>query len=220
MENPKKLHVDDISEKDFERIAQVGIVAIDCEMGGLNPYRDNLYMVQLAELDGTIHILRAKEWDRARVFKKFLIDENITKVFHFAIMDCAFLMHQFHDPVNGAYCTKIASKIARTYSSSHSLSTLIKEFFNITLDKDLQKSFWGSAEVSSSQLEYASNDVKYLLKIKGCLEKILMDKGSLPSGISYLDLNQKCQATIPLLIHLWINGWDFGKEDPDSIFGR
>jgi ribonuclease D len=220
MENPQKIHNDDLPPEDSKRISKTGIVAIDCEMGGLNPYRDNLYVVQLAEPAGIIHILRAKEWDSARNFKKLLVDQKITKVFHFAIMDCAFLMHRLHSPVNGAYCTKIASKIARTYSSSHSLSTLIKEFFNVTLDKDLQKSFWGSAEISSEQLEYASNDVRYLLPIKERLEKIMADKGSLPSGISYLELNQRCQAAIPLLTHLWINGWDFGKEDPDSIFGK
>jgi ribonuclease D len=220
MQNPPKIHVDDLTEKDLERISQAGIVAVDCEMGGLNPYRDNLYMVQLAELDGTIHILTSKEWGQARNFKKFLVDEKIIKVFHFAIMDCAFLMQRLHDPVNGAYCTKIASKIARTYSSSHGLSTLVKEFFNITLDKDLQKSFWGSADFSSEQLEYASNDVKYLLQIKESLENIMAAKGLLPSGISYLELNQRCQAAIPLLTHLWVNGWDFGKEDPDSIFGK
>jgi ribonuclease D len=220
MENPSRNLNDDLTEDELAKISEAGVVAIDCETGGLNPHRDNLYLVQLANINGEIKIIRTNDWNQVKNLKKLLSDNKIAKVFHFAIMDCAFLMLHLKIPVKQAYCTKIASKLARTYSSSHSLSSLVKEFFGITIDKTLQTSFWGSVEISSAQITYASDDVKYLLDIKNNLEKILKEKGSLASGITYLELDQICQATIPTLTHLWINGWDFGKEDPNSVFGK
>jgi ribonuclease D len=221
MENPDRTIINsDITEHDLNRFSEAGIVAIDCETGGLNPLRDNLYLVQLADINGEIKIIKTTDWHQAKNLRSLLCDDKITKVSHFAVMDCGFLMLHLDIDIKGAYCTKIASKIARTYSSSHSLSSLIKEFFDFTIDKKLQTSFWGSAEISSAQMAYAANDVKYLLDIKNKLERILEEKGSLVSRMTYSELNRNCQATIPLLTHLWVNGWDFGKEDPNSVFGK
>jgi ribonuclease D len=135
-------------------------------------------------------------------------------------MDCAFLFTKVHQQVVNAYCTKIASKISRTYSSSHSLSSIVGELFNVKIDKQMQTSFWGDEDISEERREYLISDCRYLLDLKHKLEEIMDKKGSLTTGISYRELNQNCQAFIPTLVHLWVNGWDFGKEDQDSVFGR
>src|SRR5664280_2932037 len=110
--------------------------------------------------------------------------------------------------------------IARTYSSSHSLAGLIEDLVVITLDKKQQTTFWGKTQLTPEQIEYASNDVKYLIGVRTQLETILAQKGLLSTGISYTDLNKACQSCIPTLVHIWMNGWDFGKEDSQLIFGR
>ncbi|MGA3281211.1 MAG: ribonuclease D [Smithella sp.] len=209
----------DLSEGDVERLRKSGIIGIDTETGGLIPNRDRLYLMQICDNDGVIDIIRAGDWKNARNLRLVLMDPAIQKVIQFAIMDCAFILaHLGMLPAN-VYCTKIASKIARTYSSGHSLSGLISDLFGITLDKKQQTTFWGKTQLTPEQIEYASNDVKYLIGIRTKLETILAQKGLLPTGISYTDLNNACQSCIPALVHIWMNGWDFGKEDPQLIFG-
>ncbi len=211
---------EDLSEADLSRLYSANLVAVDCEMAGLNPRRDPLYLVQLCDAHHNINILRTADWHQARRLKEVLLSPVIQKVFHFAIMDCAFLTANLGAPVQNAYCTKIASKIARTYAATHSLSTLAEELLGNPIDKKQRTTFWGSDELTAAQIEYAIQDVVNLLEIKERLEAIMSRKGQLPDGITYLELNQACQHFIPTLVHLWTNGWDFGKEDPASIFGR
>jgi ribonuclease D len=96
----------------------------------------------------------------------------------------------------------------------------VGELFNVKIDKQMQTSFWGDEDISEERREYLISDCRYLLDLKHTLEEIMDKKGILPTGISYRELNQNCQAFIPTLVHLWVNGWDFGKEDRDSVFGR
>ena len=210
----------DLTDEDLERLSTTSAVAVDCEMGGLNPHRDLLYLVQLCDENDKIYIIRTDDWDRAVNLKRLFTLASLTKVFHFAIMDCAFILCHCHISVESAYCTKIASKLARTYTSTHSLTNLLEDMLGVKIEKKLQTSFWGNEEISQAQLEYAANDVRYLLGIRQKLETMLQLKGTLPSGTSYMELNAHCQAIIPDLVHLWLNGWDFGKEDINSIFGR
>lgn len=210
----------DLSFEDVERISKAKTIAVDCEMGGLNPHRDQLYLVQIADSEHKVNLMRSNHWPQAENLKRILSDENIVKVFHFAIMDCAFLNINLSIKVRNPYCTKIASKLARTYSDSHSLKNLLDDLLGQTMDKKSQTSFWGRQKLSQEQLQYAINDTYYLIEIKHELETILEEKGMLATGITYSDLNLHCQQFIPTLVHLWLNGWDFGKEMPESLFGR
>jgi len=210
----------DLSDADLERLLQAKTVAVDCEMGGLNPHRDSLYLVQLCDPYENVHIIRTKDWQSAVNLRALFANPGLVKVFHFAIMDCAFILKHCKVSVQNPYCTKIASKLARTYANTHSLSGLLEEILGVVLDKTCQKSFWGWEEISDEQLAYAANDVRYLLEVRRRLEDILAAKNGLPTGISYLELNAQCQAFIPALVHLWVNGWDIGKEDPILVFGK
>ena len=102
----------DLSFEDLERISRAKTIAVDCEMGGLNPHRDLMYLVQISDSDNNINLIKTSSWGKAENLKKVLLNKNITKIFHFAIMDCAFLSRYMSIIVEGAYCTKIASKLA------------------------------------------------------------------------------------------------------------
>jgi ribonuclease D len=211
---------EDLSEVDLARLSAAHTVALDCEMTGLNPNRDLLCLVQLSDGADPTLILKTQDWSKADNLRALLVDPAVTKIFHFAIMDCGFLLKYLGVmPVN-AYCTKIASKLARTYSPEHGLSALVSELLEIDMDKTQQTTFWGGDSLSERQLQYAGRDVAYLIEIRERLESILKKKGTLPTGITYKELNLKCQAFIPYLTHLWVNGWDFGREDRSSVFGH
>ena len=210
---------EDLTESDLARLRAAKTVALDCEMTGLNPNRDLLCLVQLSDGADPTLIVKTQDWTQAANLRALLLDPAVTKIFHFAIMDCGFLVkHVGVMPVN-VYCTKIASKLARTYSPEHGLSSLVSELLGIDMDKTQQTTFWGGA-LTERQLQYAARDVAYLIEIRQRLEKILKQKGVLPTGITYYELNLKCQAFIPTLTHLWVNGWDFGREDRSSVFGH
>lgn len=211
---------EDLTEVDLERLRQSEAVAIDTEMTGLDPRRDLLCLVQVCDHDGYVNFLRTADWTTAKNLKTLLGDETIPKIFHFALMDCSFLLqHTGVEPVN-LYCTKIASKIARTYSPDHGLAKLVNELLDTKLDKTQQSSFWLAPELSQAQLKYAANDVMWLNELRAELESIMDYKGQLPSGISYRELNERCQAFLPTLVQLFLNGWDVGQGDRNAIFSH
>jgi ribonuclease D len=211
----------DLTDDDVERLRRSQVVALDTETAGLIPGRDPLYLVQVCDRDGVVDILRRQDgWGGARNVIRVLRDPEIVKVIQFAVMDCAFLLKNMGAmPVN-VYCTKIASKLARTYSSGHSLSAILEDVLGVVIDKRMQTTFWGKARLSEDQLRYAAADVTHLIEARNRLEALLVEKGTLPTGLSYADLNRECQSFIPVLVHLWVNGWDIGKEEPQLIFGH
>ncbi len=213
---------EDLDQENYDKLLQSGSIAVDCEMTGLNPYRDRLCLVQICDKDGKVYLVRNEQWHAAKVLKAVMADPQITKVFHFAIMDCAFILKNFDVDVKHPYCTKIASKLARTYTDEHSLASIVKELMSIEMSKNEQSTFWFAEELTSKQLAYAANDVRYLLEIRERLEAMLVRKGTLPTGITFSHLNNECQNFIPTLVHLWVNGWDFGREERSAamIFGR
>ncbi len=213
---------EDLTEDDLNRFRQAAVVAVDCEMTGLNPHRDLLCLVQICDRSGTVRIVRTQHWRDAQHLKALMQDAAVVKIFHFAIMDCAFLMQSLGVEVNNAYCTKIASKLARTYTEEHSLVTLVKEILGVELNKSEQSSFWLAEVLTAKQLTYAANDVLYLIELRERLSAMLERKGALPTGVSYVELNQSCQQFIPALVHLWVNGWDFGRQERSAaaVFGR
>jgi len=211
---------EDLTQEDLERLRQSEAVAIDTEMTGLNARRDLLCLVQVCDHDGYVNFLRTPDWSIAANLKLLLQEPEIPKIFHFALMDCSFLLHHTGvEPVN-LYCTKIASKIARTYSPDHGLAKLVNELLDTKLDKTQQTSFWLAPELSQAQLKYAANDVMWLNELRAELESIMDHKGDLSSGISYRELNDRCQAFIPTLVQLFLNGWDVGQGDRNAIFSH
>ena len=149
------------------------IIALDSETMGLNPKRDKLCLVQISSGNSDAHIVQLdRENYNAPNLTKLFIDEKITKIFHYGRADIAHIKYYLKTDVNNIECTKIQSKLARTFSDNHSLKTLIKEFANVDISKHFQTSDFGG-ELSSGQLKYAANDVIYLHKIHEELNKIL-----------------------------------------------
>ena len=148
-------------------------IAIDCEFMGLNVERDRLCLVQISSGNNDAHVVQLdKESYNAPNLKRVLTDKSINKIFHFARADLLFIKKYLKVNVENINCSKIASKLARSYSDNHSLKTLIKEFLNIDISKQFQSSDFGG-ELNNSQLKYCANDVIYLHKIHEGLIKIL-----------------------------------------------
>ena len=166
-----KLHKKDIPA-DID-LSKHKSLSFDCEMAGLNVLRDPLYLVQISTGNNDAHIIQLdRETFDAPNLKKILNDKNIIKIFHYARADMAHLKHYLKVNLENIQCTKIQSKISRSYSDNHSLKTLIKEFANVDVSKQFQSSDFGG-ELSQAQLKYCANDVIYLHKIHSELIKIL-----------------------------------------------
>ena len=150
------------------------IIAVDCEMGGLNVKRDPLCLIQISSGNSDAHIVKLdRNTYKAPNIIKILEDANIKKIFHFARADLAFINFYFKAKAKNIDCTKIKSKLSRTYSDKHGLKDLIKEFVGIDISKQKQSSDFGG-ELSESQIKYCANDVLYLHKINESLDKILL----------------------------------------------
>ena len=153
-------------------------VAIDTETMGLNPHRDRLCVVQLSSGDGNAHLVTiANPRAETPQLKSLLADPSCTKLFHFARFDVAVLEHNI-GPIGGdIYCTKIASKLARTYTDRHGLRDLCRELLRIDISKQQQSSDWGANSLTPEQAEYAAGDVLYLHQIRACLDTMLERAG-------------------------------------------
>ena len=169
MSNNIQLHKNDLPDD----LDLGNLIAVDGEFMGLNVRRDPLCLIQISSGNSDAHII---QFDRknynAPNLTKLLADENTTKIFHYGRADMAHIKYYLKIDTNNILDTKIASKLARSYSDSHSLKTLIKEFINIDISKQFQSSDFGG-ELSSAQLKYCANDVLYLHKIHEELNKIL-----------------------------------------------
>ena len=142
------------------------IVAIDCETMGLNPSRDRLCVVQLSSGDGNTHIIQIEKGQaKAPNLVNMLSNDKILKLFHFGRFDIAILFSTFGVITSPVYCTKIASKIARTYTDRHGLKNLLSEILDVDISKQQQSSDWGAKHLSKAQIEYAAADVLYLLSL-------------------------------------------------------
>ena len=164
-----KVHKDDLPDD----LNLGNTIAVDCEMGGLNVKRDPLCLIQISSGKSDAHIIKIdRNTYKAPNIVKILQDENIKKIFHFARADLSFINFYFKIKPNNIDCTKIKSKLSRTYSDKHGLKDLIKEFVGIDISKQKQSSDFGG-ELSESQIKYCANDVLYLHKINDALTKIL-----------------------------------------------
>ena len=164
-----KLHKEDLPDQIYFQDK----IAIDCEFMGLNVERDRLCLVQISSGNNDAHIIQLnKDKYNAPNLKKLLVDKKINKIFHYARADLLFIKKYLNIDVNNVACTKIMSKIARSYSDKHGLKDLIKEFIGIDISKQLQTSDFG-VDLTKKQIEYCANDVIYLHKIYEGLYKIL-----------------------------------------------
>ena len=153
-------------------------VAVDSETMGLQPHRDRLCLVQLSARDGDQHLVQFADGTyQAPRLKALLADPGVTKLFHFARFDLAALRRYLGVLCAPVYCTKIASKLVRTYTDRHGLKDLCRELLGVDLPKQQQTSDWGAAELGPEQLAYAANDVKYLHRLRERLDEMLEREG-------------------------------------------
>lgn len=179
-----------------------GSVAIDSETLGLNPHRDRLCVVQLSAGDGDAHLVQlAADAYAAPNLKKVLTDPLLLKIFHFARFDVAVFRHWLGVETTPIYCTKIASRLARTYTDRHGLKDVVRELVGVELNKQQQSSDWGAAELTEQQQAYAASDVLYLHKAKAELDKMLAREGR-------KEMAQACFDFLPTRASLDLKGWD------------
>ena len=180
-------------------------VAVDTETLGLNPKRDRLCVVQLSGGDGNSHLVQfdRDEFDAPNL-SALLTDLDITKIFHFARFDIAALRQHLNVLCAPVYCTKIASKLVRTYTDRHGLKDLCRELLKLDLNKQQQSSDWGAATLSREQLEYAAADVLYLHELKQLLDAMLEREGR-------THFANACFAFLPVRAELDLAGWS--EED-------
>jgi ribonuclease D len=175
-------------------------IAIDTETLGLNPHRDRLCLVQLSDGDGTAALVQISGNYDAPELKRLLADETVLKIFHYGRFDMAVLKHFLGVMPGPVYCTKIASKLARTYTDRHGLKDLCRELLGIELSKQQQSSDWGAAELSQEQLSYAASDVLYLHALRDRLDAMLRREGR-------EHLARACFEFLPARAELDLRGW-------------
>jgi ribonuclease D len=183
-------------------------VAVDTETMGLVTKRDRLCLVQLCSENGEVHLVQIQKNQQhmSENLKKLLTDASVLKIFHYARFDISILNYTFGIKVNPVYCTKIASKLVRTYSDKHGLRNLCKEILGADISKQEQSSDWGREKLSQEQLKYAAGDVLYLHKLKTILDEMLKREGRAALAV-------RCFETVQLLS-------DLGLSDinPDELF--
>jgi ribonuclease D len=177
-------------------------VAIDTETMGLNPHRDRLCVVQLSNGDGSADVVQIpKDHADAPNLKALLGNPAITKIFHFARFDVAALYHALGVMAQPVYCTKIASRLSRTYTDRHGLKDLVREVLNIDLSKQQQSSDWGAQQLNEAQLAYAASDVLHLHALRERLDAMLAREGR-------TELAQACFEFLPTRAKLDLGGWE------------
>lgn len=201
----------DIPEPAMENYLSSDLLAVDTEMQGLQLGRDQVCLVQLCDRKGNVSLVRPVPPNAPANLKKVLTAPNVTKLFHYAISDVAFLRSSLGIEVHPYRCTKVMSKLVRTYSDKHSLKTMVQEFIGLDLSKENQSSNWGAPVLGDSQLEYAANDVLHLISIFEQLTTMIEQRGNLPTGLSAADLNRRSQESLPVMVDLVLNG--YGDRD-------
>ncbi|MFK0386730.1 ribonuclease D [Rhizobium sp. RM] len=200
MPAPIRYHEGDISEADAARY--IGAIAVDTETLGLVPRRDRLCVVQLSPGDGTADIIRiAAGQTKAPNLVAMLADPSRQKIFHYGRFDIAVLFHSFGVTTESVFCTKIASRLARTYTDRHGLKDNLKEMLEVDISKAQQSSDWAAERLSPAQLEYAASDVLYLHALRDKLTQRLVRDGRIEHATA-------CFAFLPTRAKLDLLGWE------------
>ena len=176
-------------------------VAIDCETMGLHPHRDRLCVVQLSGGDGNAHMVQiAKDQTSAPNLARLLEDSNVLKLFHYGRFDIAAMYHAFGALAAPVYCTKIASRLVRTYTDRHGLKNLLQEQLGADISKQQQSSDWGAEELTNAQLDYAASDVLHLHRLREKMDEMLIREGR-------KELADACFGFLPTRAKLDLAGW-------------
>jgi ribonuclease D len=184
-----------------------GSIAVDTECMGLNPHRDRLCLLQLSTGDGNAHLVQFDQNFEAPNLKRILTDPSILKIFHYARFDIAAIQHFLGVMTNPIYCTKIASRLTRTFADRHGLKDLCKDLLNIEISKQQQSSDWGAETLSEAQKNYAAADVYHLHALKDKLDAVLKREGR-------TEFAQECFKFLPTRARLDLAGWQ------DDIFNH
>ncbi|ABV74919.1 Ribonuclease D [Rickettsia akari str. Hartford] len=179
-----------------------GDIAIDTETMGLNLHRDKLCLLQFSNGNGEAHLVHFVNQDyTAPNLKALLLDKTRCKIFHFARFDLASIKQYLSIDLENIFCTKISSKLVRTYTDNHGLKDLCRELLNINISKQQQSSYWGTDNLSSEQKEYAAKDVLYLHQLKDMLQKMLLRENR-------LELAHDIFRFLPTRANLDLIGWN------------
>ncbi len=177
------------------------VVAIDCETMGLNPHRDRLCVIQMSGGDGNAHLVQVEQGQTdAPNLKAMLENPDVLKLFHFGRFDIAAMYNAFGALAAPVYCTKIASKLVRTYTDRHGLKSLLQELLGVDISKQQQSSDWGAPDLTEAQLSYAASDVLYLHRLRDDLDRMLAREGR-------VDMAQACFDFLPTRARLDLAGW-------------
>ena len=177
------------------------IVAVDSETMGLDPHRDRLCLVQLSSGDGNAHLVHFTNGYRAPNLMRLLTDPGVTKLFHYGRFDIAMFIEHLGVVTTPVYCTKIASKLTRTYTDRHGLRDLCRDLLGIEISKQQQSSDWGAPELTEDQLAYAASDVLHLHRLKEVFDRLLAREGR--TGIA-----DACFRFLPTRAQLDLLGWN------------
>jgi len=176
-------------------------IAIDTEAMGLNIGRDRLCLIQISAGDGNCHLVKFSQNNfQAPNLKKLLGNNDILKIFHYGRFDLAILKYHLQIDIKNIYCTKIASKLVRTYTDSHGLKTICEELLGIEISKKQQSSDWGNNEISDKQIDYASSDVLYLHSLKQKLDTMLIRENR-------MEIYKSCVEFLPIRVDLDLAGF-------------
>lgn len=190
----------DLTEELLNYYSKCDLIAIDCEMMGLNPIRDRLCLIQLCDANEKITLVNIEPNKKALNLKKLFEDPQVKKIFHFARTDLAFLYHWLDIETTNVFCTKSGSKLARTFTDKHSLKDIVKEILHMDIEKNSQLTDWGASELTKEQIKYAANDVLYLIPM---YQKLLM----LLKRENRLELVEEVNKFLPTLAKLDLLGY-------------
>lgn len=190
----------DLSDDLLDHYSLCDLIAVDCEMMGLNPFRDRLCLIQMSNESQKITLVKIGQNAKAPNLKRLFENSSVRKIFHFARTDLAFLRYHLQIELVNVFCTKSASKLARTYTDKHGLKESLKEALNIDLDKSNQQTDWGNSELSKDQIKYAANDVLYLIPLYHKLTGILKRENR-------LELAEEVNRFLPVLARLDLLGY-------------
>lgn len=198
----------DLTEAQLSAWSALSEIAVDTELHGLRLGRDQVLLVQVGDHLGNVALVRtAGLSDCPPRLRKLLENPSVLKLFHFATTDVAFLRQSLGVKVGPFFCTRAASRLVRTYTQSHGLKDLVREFLGIELDKQMQQTDWSREDLSEQQLKYAANDVLHLVAVYKSLVRMLEARPALPSGITATELAAKAMQALELHVEFVLAGY-------------
>ncbi len=210
MSQPYRLQ-DDLTQEQLDAWLALPEIAVDTELHGLRLVRDQVLLVQVGDHLGNVALVRtAGRSDCPPRLKTLLESPKVLKLFHFAISDLAFLRASLGVKVAPFFCTRTASRLVRTYTQSHGLKDLVREFLGVELDKQQQQTDWSRADLSSEQLKYAANDVIHLVALYRHLMKMIESRPTLPGGFSAREIADRAMQALEIHVELILAGYGAG----------